>query len=75
MALTCSWPSWRKNSGGGTVTRTWCSLERDLTVSAKHVGSHVQLTWGLHGQLPERDWLLLARYLQSVRIATQVATR
>ncbi|WP_324612309.1 DUF6228 family protein [Streptomyces sp. AS58] len=32
--------------------RAWCSLERDLTVSAKHVGSHVRLPGGVHHPFP-----------------------
>ncbi|CAL9280021.1 DUF6228 family protein [Streptomyces sp. SudanB66_2053] len=36
---------------GWNGTRTWRSLEGDLTLAAEHAGSHVRLTWGLHEQL------------------------
>nr|WP_234393015.1 DUF6228 family protein [Streptomyces pactum] len=35
-----------EDSRGWNGARAWCSLERDLTVSAKHVEPHVQLTGG-----------------------------
>ncbi|WP_369386256.1 DUF6228 family protein [Streptomyces sp. CG1] len=41
---------------GWTGARTWRSLERDLTLSAEHTGSRVQLTWGLHDRLPDDEW-------------------
>ncbi|WP_341830022.1 DUF6228 family protein [Streptomyces liangshanensis] len=35
---------------GWDGSRTWRSLERDLTLSATHgSGGYVRLTWGLHG--------------------------
>jgi hypothetical protein len=37
---------------GWEGARTWESLEQDLTLSAKHSGHCVQLTWGLHDRLP-----------------------
>ncbi|MFA0845585.1 DUF6228 family protein [Streptomyces rochei] len=41
---------------GWNGTRTWRSLEDDLTLSAEHAGSHVRLTWGLHDRLPDDEW-------------------
>ncbi|GAB2951880.1 hypothetical protein GCM10023080_008070 [Streptomyces pseudoechinosporeus] len=41
---------------GWNGARIWRSLERDLTLSAEHAGSHVQLTWGLHDRLPDDKW-------------------
>ncbi len=41
---------------GWSGARTWRSLERDLTLSAEHTGSCVQLTWGLHDRLPDDEW-------------------
>jgi hypothetical protein len=41
---------------GWNGARTWRSLERDLTLSAEHTGSHVQLTWGLHDRFPDDEW-------------------
>ncbi|MDQ0753861.1 hypothetical protein QF034_008092 [Streptomyces africanus] len=41
---------------GWNGPRTWRSLERDLTLSAEHVGSRVRLTWGLHDRFPDDDW-------------------
>ncbi|WP_420710939.1 DUF6228 family protein [Streptomyces sp. NRRL S-118] len=41
---------------GWSGTRTWRSLEGDLTLAAEHAGSHVRLTWGLHDRLPDDEW-------------------
>ncbi|MGW5973883.1 DUF6228 family protein [Streptomyces sp. NPDC055186] len=41
---------------GWNGTRTWRSLEDDLTLAAEHAGSHVRLTWGLHDRLPDDEW-------------------
>ncbi|MFI6855635.1 DUF6228 family protein [Streptomyces sp. NPDC050416] len=41
---------------GWNGTRTWRSLEDDLTLAAEHAGSHVRLTWGLHVPLPDGEW-------------------
>ncbi|MER6628985.1 DUF6228 family protein [Streptomyces sp. NPDC000987] len=41
---------------GWNGTRTWRSLEDDLTLAAEHEGSHVRLTWGLHGHPPNDGW-------------------
>ncbi|MEU6687223.1 DUF6228 family protein [Streptomyces sp. NPDC046832] len=41
---------------GWNGTRTWRSLEGDLTLAAEHAGSHVRLTWGLQAGLPDDEW-------------------
>jgi hypothetical protein len=42
---------------GWEGARTWCSLERDLTLSAEHgPGGYVHLTWGLQGRPPSGVW-------------------
>jgi hypothetical protein len=42
---------------GWEGTRTWRSLERDLTLSAEHrPGGHVHLRWGIHDHPPSEDW-------------------
>ncbi|GAA2247888.1 hypothetical protein GCM10010104_50410 [Streptomyces indiaensis] len=41
---------------GWNGTRTWRSLEGDLTLAAEHAESHVRLTWGLHDRLPDDEW-------------------
>ncbi|WSB18745.1 DUF6228 family protein [Streptomyces albidoflavus] len=41
---------------GWNGTRTWRSLEGDLTMAAEHAGSHVRLTWGLHDRLLDDEW-------------------
>lgn len=41
---------------GWKGARTWRSLERDLTLSARHSGRRVHLTWGLHDRPPSEEW-------------------
>ncbi|MFE7775753.1 DUF6228 family protein [Streptomyces sp. NPDC057445] len=41
---------------GWEGVRTWQSLEGDLTVSARHSGRSVHLTWGLHDRPPSEEW-------------------
>ncbi|MFB7755683.1 DUF6228 family protein [Streptomyces sp. NPDC056121] len=41
---------------GWDGTRTWRSLEDDLTLAAEHAGSHVRLTWALHDRFPDDEW-------------------
>jgi hypothetical protein len=41
---------------GWKRARTWRSLERDLTLSARHSGRRVHLTWGLHDRPPSEEW-------------------
>ncbi|MFI5809336.1 DUF6228 family protein [Streptomyces sp. NPDC051561] len=42
---------------GWEGARTWRSLERDLTISAKHhSGGYVHLTWGIHDRPPSEEW-------------------
>ncbi|MFB7288336.1 DUF6228 family protein [Actinacidiphila glaucinigra] len=41
---------------GWTGVRTWRSLERDLTLSARHSGRSVHLTWGMHDRPPSEEW-------------------
>ncbi|WP_133851593.1 DUF6228 family protein [Labedaea rhizosphaerae] len=41
---------------GWNDARTWRSMERELTLSAEHLGSRVQLTWGLHDRIVDDQW-------------------
>ncbi|MER5613618.1 DUF6228 family protein [Streptomyces sp. NPDC002215] len=42
---------------GWEGTRTWRSLEHDLTISAEHrPGGYVHLTWGIHDRPPSEAW-------------------
>lgn len=42
---------------GWEGTRTWRSLERDLTISAEHRPSgYVHLTWGIHDRPASEAW-------------------
>ncbi|MCQ4212785.1 DUF6228 family protein [Streptomyces longispororuber] len=41
---------------GWSGVREWCSLERDLAVSAEHTGARVELTWALRAPLPDHEW-------------------
>ncbi|MFF7730072.1 DUF6228 family protein [Streptomyces sp. NPDC008001] len=42
---------------GWEGTRTWRSLEGDLTLSAVHrPGGYVHLTWGIHDRPPSEAW-------------------
>lgn len=42
---------------GWEGTRTWRSLEHDLTLSAEHRSSgYVHLTWGIHDRPPSEEW-------------------
>ncbi len=41
---------------GWDGVRTWHSLCYDLTLSAVHSGSHVELTWGIHDRAPSEQW-------------------
>ncbi|MFF5390342.1 DUF6228 family protein [Streptomyces sp. NPDC013012] len=43
---------------GWEETRSWRSLERDLTISAEHrPGGYVHLTWGIHhDRPPSEEW-------------------
>jgi hypothetical protein len=41
---------------GWEGARAWHSLCYDLTLSAEHRGSHVQLTWGIHDRAPSEEW-------------------
>ncbi len=41
---------------GWEGARTWRSLECDLTLSARHSGRGVHLTWGLHDRPPAERW-------------------
>ncbi|MFF8938006.1 DUF6228 family protein [Streptomyces paradoxus] len=40
---------------GWIGTRTWRSLDGDLTLAAEHAGSYVRLTWGLHDRFPDDE--------------------
>ncbi|WP_411760440.1 DUF6228 family protein [Streptomyces tunisiensis] len=41
---------------GWEGARTWHSVCYDLTLSAEHCGSHVELTWGIHDRAPSEEW-------------------
>ncbi|MBY8881112.1 DUF6228 family protein [Actinacidiphila acidipaludis] len=41
---------------GWEGARTWRSLEGDLTLSARHSGHAVHLTWGMHDHPPSDEW-------------------
>ncbi|MBM9506433.1 hypothetical protein ITX44_18120 [Streptomyces sp. KK5PA1] len=41
---------------GWSGTRTWRSLEGDLTLTADHAGRRVRLVWGLHDRFPDDQW-------------------
>ncbi|MCX4477938.1 DUF6228 family protein [Streptomyces cellulosae] len=41
---------------GWEGARTWHSVCYDLTLSAEHRGSHVELTWGIHDRAPSEGW-------------------